>query len=476
LKFQSDDGRERRLLAGLIPVGRREGYMTAPAQSSNGNGTAAASGTTAITARKTLFRTLVSEPWKALLDRAVYSIRASTETVNGNAMPLTSDALSRQRDDIQTSSWLILADLRKFLATYVPNVWARVEATTTYPAPISSPGTLTGSERMLYDSLLNTRIGSALTDPLTAGVYNASRATVASCLADALKRLTDPVVAAMEATPDPFVRASASPGWPTFLFPLVETEDPPGSAAPVFSNNPKPALTLNPPLAPDEQSDPVPPGASDPLTASAVAFKTTIDSFAAAAIRALPPNDPTPAPAPSAAAKKPADPRDGWFVLRCIYERPTCGPLHDDVVSARSVPFQLAGFFDPDAPARPIRIGLPLDTTPAGLRKFDKNTAFAISDILCGQIQRVKGLTLGDLIRSVLPWPLHKDLSVPDDGSCKTSGGLNIGTICSLSIPIITICAFILLLIIVTLLDIIFRWLPYFIICFPVPGLKGKQS
>jgi hypothetical protein len=47
--------------------------------------------------------------------------------------------------------------------------------------------------------------------------------------------------------------------------------------------------------------------------------------------------------------------------------------------------------------------------------------------------------------------------------------------ICSLSIPIITLCAFILLIIMISLLDIIFRWLPWFITCFPVPGLKGKR-
>jgi hypothetical protein len=41
--------------------------------------------------------------------------------------------------------------------------------------------------------------------------------------------------------------------------------------------------------------------------------------------------------------------------------------------------------------------------------------------------------------------------------------------ICSLSIPIITICALILLLIIVNLLNIVFWWLPYFKICFPIP-------
>jgi hypothetical protein len=29
-------------------------------------------------------------------------------------------------------------------------------------------------------------------------------------------------------------------------------------------------------------------------------------------------------------------------------------------------------------------------------------------------------------------------------------------------------------MIIVALLDFIFRWLPWFVMCFPVPGLKGK--
>jgi hypothetical protein len=193
---------------------------------------------------------------------------------------------------------------------------------------------------------------------------------------------------------------------------------------------------------------------------------------------ALPQETTAPMPAPALAAQALLDVRDGWFVLRCVFERPNCGPLEPPIVSAPTQPFQLAGFFDPDAPARPIRIALPIDTSPAGLRKFDKNTVFMVSDILCGQIDRVKALSLGDLVRSVLPWPLHKELSVPDTGPCtdKDNPSLSLGMLCSLSIPIITICALLLLMIIVNLLDIIFRWLPYFLICFPVPGLKGKKS
>ena len=166
----------------------------------------------------------------------------------------------------------------------------------------------------------------------------------------------------------------------------------------------------------------------------------------------------------------------GWFVVRYVYMKRECGPLHPPTLSQPTQRFQLASFFDADAPARPIRISLPMDTTPAGIRKHSKNTAFIISDVLCGQIQRAKGLGLVDLVRSVLPWPLHKDLELGDGGACSNGNGINIGMICSLSIPIITICALILLMIIVSLLDFIFRWLPYFIICFPVPGLKGKKG
>ena len=148
------------------------------------------------------------------------------------------------------------------------------------------------------------------------------------------------------------------------------------------------------------------------------------------------------------------------------------------MISDATQPFKLAGFYDPDAPARPIRIALPIDTSTAGLRKFDKNTAFMVSDMLCGQIDRMKAMSLGDLVRSVLPWPFHKDLSVPEAGPCTDKKDLTLqaGMICSLSIPIITICALILLMIMVSILDYVLRWLPYFFICFPIPGFKSKAK
>ena len=68
-------------------------------------------------------------------------------------------------------------------------------------------------------------------------------------------------------------------------------------------------------------------------------------------------------------------------------------------------------------------------------------------------MERMTGLKLGDV----------------DDGNIpkEKEPGFNLGMICSLSIPIITICALILLMIIVSLLNIVFWWLPFFKICFP---------
>ena len=158
-----------------------------------------------------------------------------------------------------------------------------------------------------------------------------------------------------------------------------------------------------------------------------------------------------------------------WFTIRCVLERPNCGALAPPLLSEPTTAFQLAPYFDPDAPSRPIRIGLPIDTTPAGLRKFDKNTAFVMSDTLCGQVGKLSGVSFGDLVLSVLPWPFHQDLPGGGGSTACSSGGVSGGLVCSFSIPIITIVALILLIIFVKLLDIIFFWMPFFQICLPLP-------
>ena len=451
LNFAEGDQRKRRLFAGLVPVGRRDAYLGAAA------GPPGASGPpiTAKTSRKILLRKEVIEPWKQLIERARKTRVTLTEQVQGNATPNKANLVKVEREQIQTASWYLLLDLVRYLRDYIPNVYQRIVGQAPNP-PLNSA----------QQSLINTLDAIAVGPNLAAELRRGSNITnVAISLSDALKRI-GVHEAKLEQVDVPYHRDSPETSdWPDFLFPVADPSENFSGEAPL----PPAASPAN--LTQDEQEE------IDLAKASSEADPSPerVDTLAVLIVRALPLERPAAEPAVPPASVTPKDAINGWFRIRCVYERPACGPLQDDRVSDPTEPFQLAGFFDPDAPARPIRIGLPLDTTPAGLRKFDKQTALVISDTLCGQIKRLKGMTFGDLVRSVLPWPLHKDLSA-DSGSCKKgAGGPSFGMICSLSIPIITLCALVLLIIMVTLLDIVFRWLPYFIICFPIPGLKAKE-
>ncbi|WP_163998219.1 hypothetical protein [Pyxidicoccus caerfyrddinensis] len=139
------------------------------------------------------------------------------------------------------------------------------------------------------------------------------------------------------------------------------------------------------------------------------------------------------------------------YVLRCVYLKPACGALCPPLVSAPSRTFTLAPFFDPDAPARPVRIELPVDTSIRGLRRFKKNVGFTLSKGLRKQMSRVAGL------EKTMKGELDDGLS------------FDLGELCMFSIPIITLCAFIVLMIFLALLNIIFWWMPFLKICLPKP-------
>lgn len=143
------------------------------------------------------------------------------------------------------------------------------------------------------------------------------------------------------------------------------------------------------------------------------------------------------------------------YVLRCVYRRPECGPLHPDVVSAPSDTFRIASFFDLDAPVRSITISMPVDTSIKDLRKLRKNVSFLLSNELRQQMNRVTNM---------------KDAL---DGKFADGKSVDVGLICSFSIPIITICALMVLMIFISLLNIVFWWMPFLRICFPI-GLKAK--
>lgn len=139
------------------------------------------------------------------------------------------------------------------------------------------------------------------------------------------------------------------------------------------------------------------------------------------------------------------------FFLRFVYDRPKCRNISESIVSQPTQMFQLANFYDPDAPSRALKITMPIDTSIEGFKKYPRNVSFVISNKLRSQMEILKGVRLQDI------------------GNPRKKGpAFDLGMVCTFSIPIISICALGLLMAIVFLLNFIFWWLPYFKICFPL--------
>lgn len=502
LAHQDGHGLKRSLWGGLIPVGRREQYMSAPVtrtatrlvegQAAALAGPAPQPARNSKLARTTEFKMDFAEPWKALIQAAMKAaddIDRDNDTKYSNGGKRQTRIRARNLA-FQSQSWLLLLDLMAFLDRHLKTVADAVRH--------SSPTGLTGAKLDLY-TWLSTQMTTATRDLLANG-FKASagdssvRPEYQRSIADALRKIDAAGVGALlesvetQYRDDPSERAS----WPPFHYLLagIASDGDGGSidAQGGFRTLPP----SNPGTPPDDEIDaltvpmtgPPDPVAQDgvPPAPKPTAFDiNAVEKLTVLVARALDTGDESDARAMPFAQQLAQAMQDsvgdtGQFVLRFVHLNVDCGPIHPPTLSQPSAGFELANFFDPDAPARPVRITLPMDTSPAGLRKHARGTAFVLSDMLCGQVQRAKGMGFIDLVLQVLPWPLHKDIDTGDGGGCKDANGFDIGMICSLSIPIITICALILLTIIITLLDFIFRWVPFFILCFPVPKLKGKGS
>jgi hypothetical protein len=362
-----------------------------------------------------------------------------------------------------------LLDFADFLANHVPTVWQAVIGAAASP-------TLPDAAKQ---NLFNWINGTSSATPGSPSEWQLTGASFATSLRDAFKKINAAGVRdKLEGADRTFVTAKVGTNpWPSFFYLFTGVRESGGTFAAAGVQG-----SLTSTSTPAIDSDDVEPL---PQATAAEADAAKVDKLVQLVIAAVDADATTPAPpVPFAVQLRDAMASDfkrggdtSWFLIRCAYVRCDCGPLHPTVFSAPSQKFQLASFFDFDAPARPIRIALPIDTTAAGFRKHQKNTAFVLSDALCGQVNRLKGLGFVDLVLSVLPWPFHKDLDIGPEGlgPCG-SAPATFGMICSLSIPIITICALILLFMIMLVLDLIFHWVPWFIICFPLPGFKAKKA
>lgn len=449
--FHDDEGIRRRVMAGLIPAGRRETYIGAseaqavqpepePLTSLRADLIEPGAPPPPVDARIALLTAEVIEPWKTLVSQADRMYRQIFHPENLGKDVKT--ALRDARETLQVGSWYILHDFARFLQKHLRSVWDSL--------PNATAAGLDTPEEAVWNALnvtLPTSIQNVINHPDLGPVM-----TMKTSLREVLRLLYPAYTDRLEAAADRFNRESPSSEWPDFIFPLVDLPVVAG-----LVNAVQPATSA---VGPSGMTD---------LQRALRRISALRDLIA----DALPETPTAEVPElPLAAIPIMAPDERAMFIVRCVLERPDC--VEPPVLSAPSEAFEIANFFDPDAPARPIRIALPLDTSPAGLRRAPKNAAFMMSDMLCGQVNRAKSMGFIDLVLSVLPFPFHKGLS-GGSSACKADS-LSIGMICSLSIPIITICALIILIIMVTLLDMIFRWLPYFFFCFPLPKFSGKPK
>jgi hypothetical protein len=117
------------------------------------------------------------------------------------------------------------------------------------------------------------------------------------------------------------------------------------------------------------------------------------------------------------------------------------------VWSVPSERFRVAPWWDGDGPG--TKISLP---DLSQLKKVKPNVTFELPPFLANLLQ-------GDM----------KKLS---DGEGSEPSKIGLGWLCSFSIPIITLCAFIVLNIFLSLFDIFLRWMLFLKICIPIPVPK----
>lgn len=461
LGYSPPNGPARVLTGGLIPVAQHDNYVfAARVKSAPLEATGVIAGESTAEQLKTLARTKIIAPWQALITMARKGITATKAggsedapwvTTPPNPAPNPAKPLAALNDQLIEGSWRVLQEMREWFD------WAMSDIPAWPPlAPPANPST---AKLQLVAAMMSI----AWAEPLSQGPINLIAAL--ACMDETTSRQLDE-------TELGFPRVGASGAWPSFRFPLAWATSE-GAATPL------PETLQGAPS--DHDSDAVAfwKSMSRQYDLQLVGLLKLIHAAIDEALPELPktcPQAPFAAELAKAIATSPAEPRGvPQFVLRFVHVRCDCGPLSATVISDATPRFELAGFFDPDAPIRPLRIALPFDTTPGGLRKFSRGSAFIASDVLCGQIKRIRELGFVDLVLSVLPWPFHKDLKVSEEDAPCGDGPDRFGMICSLSIPIITIVAFVLLIVIAALLDLIFHWLPFLLFCFPVRGLKAKS-
>jgi hypothetical protein len=147
----------------------------------------------------------------------------------------------------------------------------------------------------------------------------------------------------------------------------------------------------------------------------------------------------------------------GYQIRAFLRVKPECGCPARTVWSRYSERFTIAPWYEGGGAASPALVPLPDVTDRDALKKLKPNIAFVVPAKLNNLFNRDAA-----------------DLAEGKGG--EPPGNPDLQWICAFSIPIITICAFIVLNIFLTLFDLIFRWLLFIKICIPFPKFSSGSN
>lgn len=138
------------------------------------------------------------------------------------------------------------------------------------------------------------------------------------------------------------------------------------------------------------------------------------------------------------------------YVIRTVFNHAPCQP----VLSEPTHPFELARALDADAPARKILLQMP---DIRNMRKYKRGVAIEMPP------------ALAKVMDKVTPEMLKGDGLGP-------GSGVAVGWICSFSLQIIFLVAFVVMFVFLLLLNFVFWWMAFLKICIPIPVPESPQQ
>lgn len=149
------------------------------------------------------------------------------------------------------------------------------------------------------------------------------------------------------------------------------------------------------------------------------------------------------------------DRSDALYIARAFVRVKRCDECPPELLwSDPTEPFSIVPWYEPSG-APPVRVEMP-EATLESLAKLKPNVAFKVPASLQNALNAMQ---------------VKKPLDVSKGGG----GGGDLAWMCGFNIPIITLCAFIVLSIFLSLLNILFWWLPLVKICIPIPKSSPSE-